>query len=86
MRRKTIYDYTVKFMDNGQGGLIADVPAFPEICTEGRTPEEALANAREAIVACIEHYRAEGRTLPRDVHYKAVRAPKFFRVGVPLPE
>lgn len=82
MRDKKIHDYTVKFIDNGEGGYMVDVPAFPLICTEGQTLEEALANAREAISLCIEYYLEEGRQLPKDVAYKAAREPKFFKLGV----
>ena len=82
MQQKTIRNYTVKFEPNGEGGYIVDVPAFPQICTEGWTIEEALANAREAISLCVEYYLEQGRPLPKDVNYKAVERPKFFKLEV----
>ncbi len=85
MRPKEIHNYTVKFIDNDEGGYIVDVPSFPEICTEGKTPEEAITNAREAISLCVDYYIEQGRALPKDVNYKSAREPKFFKLGVPAP-
>ena len=85
MQSKIIHDYTVKFIDNDEGGYIIDIPSFPEICTEGKTPEEAIKNAREAISLCVEYYIEQRRTLPKDVNYKSANKPKFFKLGIPLP-
>ncbi len=46
---------------------IVDVPALPGCHTNGRTIEEALANAREAIELYLEDLRASGEPLPDDV-------------------
>jgi predicted RNase H-like HicB family nuclease len=42
------------------GWLIAECPLIPGCVTQGRTREEALANAREAIELCLETRAAEG--------------------------
>jgi predicted RNase H-like HicB family nuclease len=38
--------------------MVAECPAIPGCVSQGRTEEEALANIREAILACLE-VRAE---------------------------
>ena len=40
------------------GMIVAECPAIPGCVSQGQTEEEALANIREAIVACLE-VRAE---------------------------
>jgi antitoxin HicB len=48
------------------GGFTVLVPALPEVVTEGDTEEEALANAREAIRAILDHRRDHGIAIPAD--------------------
>jgi len=45
------------------GMLIAECPAIPGCVSQGRTEEEATANVREAIQACIEARAAGGMPL-----------------------
>lgn len=40
------------------GMIVAECPAIPGCVSQGRTEDEAVANIREAIVACLE-VRAE---------------------------
>ena len=47
------------------GGFVATVPDLPGCMSDGETPEEALANVRDAVAACIEEARALGRTVPK---------------------
>jgi len=47
-----------------EGGYVVTVPAFPEAVTEGDSVEEALANAREVIEACILARRDRGEAIP----------------------
>ena len=47
------------------GGFVATVPDLPGCMSDGETPEEALANVRDAVVAWIDEARALGRTVPK---------------------
>ena len=59
--------YTVVLEPDEEGrGYTVRVPALPGCITEGRSREEALANAREAVEGCIESLRASGDPLPRE--------------------
>lgn len=46
------------------GGFLATVPDLPGCMSDGETPEEALANIRDAIEAWIEAARDLGRRVP----------------------
>jgi predicted RNase H-like HicB family nuclease len=46
------------------GGFVATVPDLPGCMSDGETPEEALANVRDAVAAWIEEARALGRVVP----------------------
>jgi len=46
------------------GGFVATVPDLPGCMSDGETPEEALANVRDAMAAWIEEARALGRSVP----------------------
>jgi predicted RNase H-like HicB family nuclease len=46
--------YTVLLEPEEDGGFVVSVPALPGCISQGDTREEALANIREAIAACIE--------------------------------
>jgi len=41
------------------GAVVAECPAIPGCVSQGKTEDEALANIREAIQACLEA-RAKG--------------------------
>lgn len=45
------------------GMIVAGCPAIPGCVSQGKTEEEALANIREAIEACIEARAASGMPL-----------------------
>ena len=47
------------------GGFVATVPDLPGCMSDGETPEEALANVRDAIAAWIEEARSLGRDVPQ---------------------
>jgi len=49
--------YHVVLEPDPEGGYVAVVPAFPGCYSQGETAEEALANAREAILMTIEDMR-----------------------------
>jgi antitoxin HicB len=47
-----------------EGGYVAVIPAFPGCYSQGDTAEEALSNAREAILLTIEDMRERGDAIP----------------------
>ncbi len=55
--------YTVLLQPDPEGGFVVHVPALPEVCTQGETESEALANAREAIELALEERLAEDELL-----------------------
>ena len=50
------------------GGFLATAPDLPGCMSDGETPEEALANVRDAITAWIEEARSLGRAVPKPSH------------------
>ncbi|RTI55055.1 HicB family protein [Thermus scotoductus] len=49
------------------GTWIAEFPAIPEAHSFGRTPEEALVHAKEALELVLAYLKETGRPLPPDV-------------------
>lgn len=47
------------------GGFVAIVPDLPGCLSDGETPEEAVANARDAILTWIEAARDLGHDVPK---------------------
>lgn len=47
------------------GGFVVSVPDLPGCWTQGETRDEALANAKEAIVAYLDALDELGRPLPK---------------------
>jgi len=62
----TEYTYTVLYEPVEEGGYNVIVPAIPEICTFGGSPEEARVMARDAIRCYIESALKEGEPIPPD--------------------
>lgn len=61
------YQYTIILHpDAEQGGYTVTVPALPGCVTEGRTIEEAIAMAKEAIQLYIESLIADGEPIPEE--------------------
>jgi predicted RNase H-like HicB family nuclease len=56
--------YVCTFRSEREGGYSVRCRAFPGLITNGKTLEEARANAREALELCIEVYRGKGWPLP----------------------
>lgn len=57
--------YSVVLEPDPEGGYTAIVPALPGVVTEGATVEESLANAREAILLCIEDLQEQNLEIPQ---------------------
>ena len=47
------------------GGFVATVPDLPGCMSDGETPEEALVNVQDAIVAWIEAANDLGHIVPK---------------------
>jgi predicted RNase H-like HicB family nuclease len=50
------------------GGFFARAPDLPGCVSDGETPEQALANIRDAIESWLAEARALGREIPRPSH------------------
>jgi predicted RNase H-like HicB family nuclease len=58
-------NWAVVLEEGEDGYLVATVPELPTVVTQGRTKEEALTNAREAIELYLEYLRDKGEPLPK---------------------
>ncbi len=58
--------YTVILEPGEDGYIIVNVPALPGCITQGKTTEDALKNAREAIELFIEVLKEDNEPIPRD--------------------
>ncbi len=76
MATRNSYEYTVYFEPLEEGGYNIHVPALPEICSWGKTLEEARQLAREAIELVLEDMLADGEVPPCD------EAPTSERIAV----
>ncbi len=68
--------YTVVLEPQEGGGFTALVPALPEVVSEGETTAEAMRMVEEAIALALDHRRASGLPIPRDV------APRIRKVSL----
>lgn len=83
--------YHVVLKPDPEGGYVAVVPAFPGCCSRGETPDEALSNARDAILLTMEDLRERGDTIPDPAGELARRvavganegSPPFDHMGIP---
>jgi antitoxin HicB len=63
---KLDYPVTIEPLAAEDGcGFLATAPDLPGCMSDGETPEEALANVRDAIAAWIEEARVLGRPVPK---------------------
>jgi predicted RNase H-like HicB family nuclease len=68
MKAMGTHEYTIILEpDPEDGGFTVLVPALPGCITEGDTREEAIANAKEAILLYLESLLADGEEIPVDV-------------------
>ena len=54
----------VVLSEGEDGWIIATCPVIPGCTTQGKSRDEALANAREAIQLCLEEHKKEGWEVP----------------------
>ena len=59
--------YTVILEKGEDGYIVANVPALPGCITQGKTREEALKNAKEAIESYIGSLKKHKEPIPEDV-------------------
>jgi antitoxin HicB len=71
--------YTIVLDPDPEGGFVVHVPALPEVCTQGDTEADALANAREAIELAVEERMSAGEPVPGD------QIPQVRKVKVDVP-
>jgi predicted RNase H-like HicB family nuclease len=61
-------EYTIILDPDSKGrGFTVTVPALPGCITQGRTREQAVDRAREAILLHIESLLADGESIPDDL-------------------
>ena len=58
--------FTVVFTPDPKGGYTVTVPAMPGIVTHGKTLEEGIAMAREAIACWVDDARTHGEPIPEE--------------------
>ena len=61
--QNTIYQYSVFYQPDPEGGYVASVPLLPGCHSQGETIDEAEANISEAIEVYLESLSAH-----RDIH------------------
>lgn len=59
------------------GGFVALVPDLPGCMSDGATPQEALANAQDAIACWIEAAHEMGRPIPEPTPEEPLPMLKF---------
>jgi predicted RNase H-like HicB family nuclease len=59
--------YAVVIVPDPDEDYIAQIPGFPTIYTNGHTPEEALANAYDAIALSLAWYYENGKQPPAPI-------------------
>lgn len=60
-------EYTIILEPNEEGeGYTVLVPALPGCITQGRSREEAIERAKEAIAAYVESLEADGEPVPQE--------------------
>ena len=59
--------YRVIIEQDEDGVFVAEVPSLPGCVTQGKTRQEAIENAKEAITAYLESLAAHGEPIPPSV-------------------
>ena len=59
--------FTITMLEDEDGMFVVECPAIPGCVSQGRTPDEAEANIRQAIRECLAVRREQGLPLTIDV-------------------
>jgi len=80
--------YSVVLRQDEEGNWLASVPALPGCHTWGKSREEALANAREAVEGCVESLRATGEGHISSITFRTgiVSAQHRITLTPPVPQ
>jgi antitoxin HicB len=75
--------YTIEMhpAEEGEEGFWVSVPALPGCFSQGKTYEEAVENAREAILCFLETLVKRGEQVPEEANH-----PALIGVQVALPQ
>ena len=73
MTGNLIYPIVIEPLSEAEGGgYVALVPDLPGCMSDGDTPEEAIANAQDAIRCWIEAAQELGRHIPEPSRHLAI--------------
>lgn len=78
MSKRYSYTYTVNIAEQA-GGFLVEVPALPGCHTWGKTYDEAVANAQEAMQGFVESLTKLGKPIPVEAR------PSALHLNVNLP-
>lgn len=69
MKKQTSYNValSLRFSREPEGGYTVICKELPELITFGRTLDEALENAEDAVNAVVEAYEEQSRNLPESI-------------------
>lgn len=56
--------FRVRVEQDEDGVFVAEVPALPGCVSQGKTRDEAVRNAEEAIAAYVDSLRSHGEPIP----------------------
>ena len=59
--------FRVVIEQDEDGAFVAEVPSLPGCLSQGKTREEAVGNAQEAIAAYMESLKAHGEPIPPSI-------------------
>jgi antitoxin HicB len=64
--------YRVLIEEDEDGVFVAEVPSLPGCISQGRTRNEAIENAKEAIAVYLESLEAHGEPIPPSISEEVV--------------
>lgn len=66
------YQITVVLEEQQEGGYVVTSKELSGLVTEGNSIEEALENAKDALIATLELYEDFGHPLPESIQFSEV--------------